>query len=420
MHAEHDMQEHPESLLDRAIRGELSLDDQATLKRHLAACAECAMEVEGARLFRSSIALAEQDDALNHAAVEMALGRLQDEALDRQAVEKAMARLRQPDAFGERLRRWLGSPRWLRPATGLALLGAAAVVVIGFALHQTRRPAPPSIAQVASPHTLLLDDGSEIAPVDGATAIQLAEQTPARTTVRLRSGGAQFRIRHDSRRVFRVDAGPLQIEDLGTVFRVEHQAGGGIHVAVSEGRVAVLYPATRLRVELGAGEDRVFSSVPEPSEAAEPAKEAPKAPAPAVAASPARGQPRARSADDPADLLLAADVARRSGRPQAAVAPLRRLVERYPRDPRAPSAAFTLGWVLLTDLGHAREAAAAFAEAERIAPRGTLAEDAAARVAEAWQKAGDARRAAQSARHYEQMYPTGRYVTLMRGLVDEH
>jgi TolA-binding protein len=101
------------------------------------------------------------------------------------------------------------------------------------------------------------------------------------------------------------------------------------------------------------------------------------------------------------------------------VAPLRRLIERYPKDLRAPSAAFTLGLVLLTDLGRAREAAAAFAEAERGAPRGLLAEDAAARVAEAWQKAGDSRRAAQAARHYEQMYPSGRYITLMRGLIGE-
>jgi TolA-binding protein len=102
------------------------------------------------------------------------------------------------------------------------------------------------------------------------------------------------------------------------------------------------------------------------------------------------------------------------------VEPLRRLIERYPRDPRAPSAAFTLGWVLLTDLARPREAAVAFAETERSAPRGTLAEDAAARVAEAWQKAGDSRRAAEAARHYEHMYPSGRYVTLMRGLVGEH
>ena len=73
--------------------------------------------------------------------------------------------------------------------------------------------------------------------------------------------------------------------------------------------------------------------------------------------------------------------------------------------------------MLLTDLGRPREAAGAFADAERLAPRGALAEDAAARIAEAWQSAGDTRRAAEAARRYEQMYPTGRYIGLMHGLI---
>jgi TolA-binding protein len=112
-------------------------------------------------------------------------------------------------------------------------------------------------------------------------------------------------------------------------------------------------------------------------------------------------------------------MARRARNPQSAVASLRRLVEKYPKDPRAPSAAFTLGWVLLTDLGRPREAAAAFEEAERHASRGMLAEDATARVAEAWQRAGDSQRAAEAARRYQRLYPTGRHLTLMRALAGE-
>jgi transmembrane sensor len=217
--------------------------------------------------------------------------------------------------------------------------------------------------------------------------------------------------------LFRVDAGSVEIEDLGTVFRVAHEPAGRVRVTVSEGRVAVISVPTRLRVELGAGEERVFSATGEANDVAAPSE----APRPAAATKgPIRGQSRAHGADDPAGLLAAADVARRSHAPREAVAPLRRLVERYPRDPRAPSAAFTLGWVLLTDLNRPREAAVAFAEAERIAPRGALAEDAAARVAEAWQKAGEPRRAAAAARHYAQIYPTGRYIGLMRGLIGEN
>jgi len=128
---------------------------------------------------------------------------------------------------------------------------------------------------------------------------------------------------------------------------------------------------------------------------------------------------RAHVPEGPTDLLAAADVARRSRQPRAAVPPLRRLLDNFPKDPRAPSAAFTLGWIYLTDLNRPREAAVAFAEAERIAPRGALAEDAAARVAEAWQNAGDSRRAAEAARHYSHVYPTGRYIALMRGLIGD-
>ncbi len=408
MRASHEMQDHPERLIDRALSGELDAQEQAMLARHLACCPDCEAELEAARVVAASVAPGSQDDALNRA-----------------AVENALARLRQPEGVGERLWRWFGMHRLLRPAAALAVLGAVAVAATGIVARQGRKPAPPAIASPASPaapRPLVLADGSEVAPVEGAR-VQIAEQTPARTTVSLLSGAAQFRIRHDSRRIFRVDAGPIQIEDLGTVFSVDHQAGSSVRVAVSEGRVAVLSSANRLRVELRAGEDRLFPSSSQaspPSDVLAFRQEPPRPAEQAVALTGSRGQARVRGGEDPADLLLAADIARRSRRPQAAVAPLRRLVERYPKDPRAPSAAFTLGWVLLTDLGRAREAATAFADAERIAPRGTLAEDAAARVAEAWQKAGDLGRAAQAARHYERAYPSGRYMALMRGLVGEH
>jgi len=293
----------------------------------------------------------------------------------------------------------------------------AATVAVGFVLFRTQQM-PPSTTPATASRSVVLDDGSEITPTTATTAIQVAEQTPTRTTVRLRSGSAQFRVRHDSRRLFRVDTGAVEIEDLGTVFRVAHEVAGKISVAVSEGRVAVLIPASQVRTELGAGESRTFDPLPVTGDAPQSARETPKpsTSSSAIAVGPP-GAPRARATEEPAALLLAADLARRSNHPEAAVGPLRRLVEKYPKDPRAPSAAFTLGWVLLTDLGRPREAAAAFAEAERNAPRGMLAEDAASRVAEAWRRAGDSRRAAEAARHYERLYPTGRHLPLMYALV---
>jgi transmembrane sensor len=392
---------HPEPLLELAIRGELSSGERAELGRHLAECNSCAAEVEAAHVFRVATAPGKQDDALNHA-----------------AITDALAHPRARRSLSDSLRRWLAPQRLLGPAG--ALLGAAAMLVIGLAIVHAQRPTPASPPRAALSHPLILRDGSEVTPENETATIQLAEQTPMRTTVLLSSGAAQFRVRHDSKRLFRVDAGPVRIEDIGTVFRVAHETDGRVRVAVSEGHVAVLCGEHRARIELGPGANRVFSATAGAREATAAVNGAPEPPAPAATATEARAESRARSAEDPAELLWAADAARRSHHPQAAVAPLRRLLERYPKDPRAPSAAFTLGWVLLTDLGRPRDAAATFAVAERIAPRGALAEDAAARVAEAWQKAGDSRHAAEAARHYLQAYPSGRYTALMRGLTGDN
>jgi transmembrane sensor len=402
-------QEHPQELLDRAIRGELGPGERVTLEKHAAECSMCAFELEASRVFREAVAPGKQD-----------------EAFYRTAVDGAMERLQRPQTLGARLHRWLGSFSGLRPSVGFATLGLAAAVAVGLLMFHSDKTTPP----FADSHSLVLNDGSEVTPATVTTAVHVEEQSPTRTAVRLRSGSAQFRVPHNAHRRFYVNAGAVEIEDLGTVFRVTHEAGGKVQVAVSEGRVVVRHLATASRVELGAGESRTFEPQPvaEKAPGLQPAalqeQEAPKEPPKQTAApSPEGANPssttRVRSGEDPAALLLAADLARREHNPQAAVASLRRLVEKYPKDPRAPSAAFTLGWVLLTDLGRPREAAAAFEEAERHASRGMLAEDATARVAEAWQRAGDSHRAAEAARRYQRLYPTGRHLTLMRALAGE-
>jgi len=408
-----------EELVAQVARGTLNAQGAARLERHLADCSTCVAELEAMRVFHASVAPGPDDEVLDDVAVEGALARLaeergrlglasrhgDDEALDRAAVDRAMAVIGQQNSAKRRQRRW--------QVTGLAVLGAAAALVATVA---KRPPATPSPAAVAlPPRPLVLSDGSEVLPEAPATPVQVKEETAARTVVRLSSGAARFRVKHDVRRLFRVDAGPIQIEDLGTVFRVAHQRDGSVRVLVSEGRVAVLSPASGSRVELGAGDERVFFA-PAEIPPAPPPGAGPGASSDTPPTAPLRGPSRAHIEEDPAELLAAADVARRSRDPRAAVAPLRRLVQRHPKDPRAPSAAFTLGWVLLTDLDRPREAAGAFADAERLAPRGALAEDAAARIAEAWQSAGESRRAAEAARRYEQMYPTGRYLGLMHGL----
>jgi transmembrane sensor len=95
---------------------------------------------------------------------------------------------------------------------------------------------------------------------------------------------------------------------------------------------------------------------------------------------------------------------------------LRQLLSEYPHDPRAPLAAFTLGRMLLIELGRPREAASAFAEVRQLAPDGPFAEDALAREVEAWRKAGDQDQVRAKARLYLRLYPGGRRIESIKGL----
>ena len=115
-------------------------------------------------------------------------------------------------------------------------------------------------------------------------------------------------------------------------------------------------------------------------------------------------------------LLAAADTARSAGRRSESVALLRRLLSEHRDDARAPLAAFTLGRILLMELAQPGEAALAFAEVRALAPAGPFAEDALAREAEAWNRAGDPGRAAERAREYLRLYPYGRRAGFLQGL----
>jgi transmembrane sensor len=131
---------------------------------------------------------------------------------------------------------------------------------------------------------------------------------------------------------------------------------------------------------------------------------------------PAPTTPVAPAVETAESLLAAADAARLQGRAQEGAALLRRIVKDHRSDPRAPLAAFTLGRVLLMELGQPGQAAAAFAEARALAPGGPFAEDALAREVEAWAKAGDAAKARVRAQDYLRSYPSGRRVPTVRAL----
>jgi transmembrane sensor len=111
-------------------------------------------------------------------------------------------------------------------------------------------------------------------------------------------------------------------------------------------------------------------------------------------------------------LLDLADVARLSGHPEEALAPLTTVADQHAGDARAPLAAYTLGSVLLS-----RAPALAAARFEQAIGGGlpvSLVEDALAHVVEARARAGDHAGAQAAAARYERAYPQGRQREVVR------
>jgi transmembrane sensor len=307
-------------------------------------------------------------------------------------------------------------------AAGLALVGSAAI-------YRTFRARDSHIAST-NPSILGLQDGSRVALLGDQTEVTRIQSDTANVTLALVRGSARFDVTPNAKRLFRVLCSPWTIEVLGTLFTVEQRAQG-VFVSVERGHVRV--SSSNSNAELRTGESRLFTRNELRAGAPEPAvPTAEPSPSPRKTAEEAkswrefaeRGEfgrayevlshevPR----DDPDDLLLAADVARLSGHPGQAVDPLRKVIARYRNNPRAPLAAFTLGRVLLDELGRPREAAEAFASVRSLDPKSLLAEDALARQVEALSRAGESSRARQLAQEYVRLYPTGRKIQAVRRL----
>ena len=182
-------------------------------------------------------------------------------------------------------------------------------------------------------------------------------------------------------------------------------------------RAAEVTPGAAPATRVGAKHGGVASLPAEPS--AQPSEQSSEiAPSPGAVAAPApvpvtRVVPTA-VAPDIEELMRSADAARRAGRPAQAVPHLRRLLRDHPTDARAPLAAFTLGRILLAELGQPTDAADAFALSRRLAPRGPMASHALAREVEAAARGGDAARARRLAATYMVDYPAGPHLEAVR------
>lgn len=146
-------------------------------------------------------------------------------------------------------RRWRwGVGRWGVAAAAVAALG------VGLAIVPSPRPAATLVLRTGpgEQRTTRLSDGTQVA-LNGASEVRMTART-----ANIAHGEAFFTVAHDDRHPFRVTAGNVTLEDVGTAFDVVRR-DRTVDVAVREGAVrydpggaAMLVPAGRsLRITQG-------------------------------------------------------------------------------------------------------------------------------------------------------------------------
>ena len=269
-----------------------------------------------------------------------------------------------------------------RPSARSQVVAASAVAIAaaaGVALWLAR-PAPPAPA----PGELRLASAALPDVLEAPQAVQAERVVSLSDRSRIAvAPGARLEVEPDGPRRWVIEAGLATVEVIGTVFIVEREEQG-VRVSVERGVVLVRGERVPDRVQrLTRGQSLFVEAEPEPtSEAARRAT--------AEVATPASTPPPAARPDDRAgdragdrvgEWLARADDARRAGRPEAAVAALRRAMLEG-GDPRAALAAYTLGRIEQSQLGHPELAEHAVRRALALGLPDHLAEQAERRLAE--------------------------------------
>jgi transmembrane sensor len=263
---------------------------------------------------------------------------------------------------------------------------------------------------------LALSDGSTIDLVGGAR-FEPIESSGSSFVAVLERGDAQFEVTPGGPRHWQVECGLATVEVVGTKFSCA-RSPQGLHVGVERGVVLVRSERIVNHVRrLAAGESidildekaaaaagttqpAAGAAVAAPSPTAEPASTenagTTRAIGPtwrelarsghhreAFATLGTQGIRREVKRLGIADLFSLADVARLSGHPTEAVAPLQRIVDGFAADRQAPLAAFALGRLQLDDLNQPRAAATSFSRALELGAPQSLRDAVRARLAEA-------------------------------------
>ena len=325
-----------------------------------------------------------------------------------------------------------------RQRTRVAVSSVAVLLLVlagGRLLRQERAAAPRAVASAVeapvpaeSAGVVRLDDGSAVTAIERGSELRLAGRTATEVRVQLLKGAYRFDVTRSKERTFRVEMGEVAVEVMGTSFTVDRENDRvGVHVlegrvrVLSSGRPRVLSANDELWLPLQGGAEAEHD--PEPAALPPPTKLRPLPPAESWKRHAAQGnyarafgelERAAVKPKGPQDLMLAADAARLSGHPREATRYLQGVLRTYEDDPLAALAAFTLGRVLLNELGQPAPAAEAFARTRQLNPETSLAEDALAREVEAWAKAHRPELARERAREYARTYPAGRRLEAVR------
>jgi transmembrane sensor len=348
------------------------------------------------------------------------------EGLRDPADERALSRMWQTiDSRFPRRRSRLSLSFILAPAVAVA----AGVAVVAFVRHD---PGPLRLANggaivavdaPAAGQRLAMSDGSTV-ELGGGARFEPIESSSSSFIAVLARGSASFDVQPGGPRRWQIECGLATVEVVGTRFSCAREPDR-LHVGVERGVVLVRgerVPDRTRRLSAGESLD-VFDATVAPASdtttvdhdsqaaAAAPAPVEPAVAAPAepltrphagVAPGPgwrelarsghhreafatlgAQGVRREVKRVGIADLFALADVARLSGHPADAVAPLQRIIDGFASDPQAPLAAFALGRLELDDLGRPGPAAAAFKRALELGPPQSLRDNVRARLEEA-------------------------------------
>jgi hypothetical protein len=297
---------------------------------------------------------------------------------------------------------------WWAAAAAACAAGAAIAVVLA-----TRPPAPgsaPSLVETppGASSRFVVDDAT--VDVGGDSRVEIDRGDEGATTLRLARGSIVCDVTpRAGRPPFRVVAGDVSVEVIGTRFTVEHHPGerDPVRVTVERGVVRVRSAQGERLLSASARWPEVAVAPPAPAAAAERAPPRAPEPAPPAAAAPPAPTSR-RGAFLGAQRLEARDVA-------AAVRAYRELA-----DGRDSWAALSLYSLAEAEAARGRVDAtiAAIDEYLRRFPGGGNVEDACWLRAETLHAAGRAQAARAAARAYLDRFPDGTYADGARSIDD--